>query len=143
MKIFIFLSCSLWLLYKSTSIYSSYWFGFDIFYLCALCLPLFSDTLLLTLWLGWLLQAQALYPWKAKKENHLSFNKGDIIHVKEQQEMWWSGDLNGQVHCVVWDVIGWEGVMGKCGCLEWGLLTGSSYETYSYTCIFKKFNFLH
>uniref|UniRef100_K1R037 Intersectin-1 n=1 Tax=Magallana gigas TaxID=29159 RepID=K1R037_MAGGI len=42
------------------------------------------------------LQAQALYPWKAKKENHLSFNKGDIIHVKEQQEMWWSGDLNGQ-----------------------------------------------
>lgn len=52
------------------------------------------------------LQAQALYPWKAKKENHLSFNKGDIIHVKEQQEMWWFGDLNGQVHCVVWDVIG-------------------------------------
>lgn len=42
------------------------------------------------------LQAQALYPWKAKKENHLSFNKGDIIQVKEQQEMWWSGDLNGQ-----------------------------------------------
>ncbi|XP_062619095.1 intersectin-1-like [Saccostrea cucullata] len=42
------------------------------------------------------LQAQALYPWKAKKENHLSFNKGDIIHVKEQQEMWWSGELNGQ-----------------------------------------------
>lgn len=30
--------------------------------------------------------------------------------------------------------------MGKCGCLEWGLLTGSSYETYSYTCILKKIN---
>ncbi|OWF43900.1 intersectin-1-like isoform X1 [Mizuhopecten yessoensis] len=43
------------------------------------------------------LQAQALYPWKAKKDNHLSFNKGDIITVKEQQEMWWSGELNGQV----------------------------------------------
>ncbi|XP_060069660.1 intersectin-1-like [Ylistrum balloti] len=43
------------------------------------------------------LQAQALYPWKAKKDNHLSFNKGDIIVVKEQQEMWWSGELNGQV----------------------------------------------
>ncbi|XP_056016290.1 intersectin-1-like isoform X4 [Ostrea edulis] len=43
------------------------------------------------------LQAQALYPWKAKKENHLSFNKGDIIQIKEQQEMWWSGELQGQV----------------------------------------------
>ncbi|KAK3098160.1 hypothetical protein FSP39_016770 [Pinctada imbricata] len=42
------------------------------------------------------LQAQALYPWKAKKDNHLSFNKGDLIMVKEQQEMWWSGELNGQ-----------------------------------------------
>lgn len=31
------------------------------------------------------LQAQALYPWRAKKDNHLSFNKGDIITVKEQQ----------------------------------------------------------
>ncbi|XP_078322482.1 intersectin-1-like isoform X4 [Crassostrea virginica] len=46
------------------------------------------------------LQAQALYPWKAKKENHLSFNKGDTIHVKEQQEMWWSGELNGKLDMV-------------------------------------------
>lgn len=61
------------------------------------------------------LQAQALYPWKAKKENHLSFNKGDIIQVKEQQEMWWSGDLNGQVHCVGLGC-GWlRGGYGKCG----------------------------
>ena len=43
------------------------------------------------------LQAQALYPWKAKKENHLTFNKGDIILVREQQDMWWSGDLAGKV----------------------------------------------
>ncbi|KAJ8314820.1 hypothetical protein KUTeg_006970 [Tegillarca granosa] len=33
------------------------------------------------------LQAQALYPWKAKKDNHLTFNKGDVILVKEQQEI--------------------------------------------------------
>ncbi|CAE1260660.1 unnamed protein product [Acanthosepion pharaonis] len=42
------------------------------------------------------LQAVALYPWKAKKENHLTFNKGDTIIVKEQQDMWWSGELNGR-----------------------------------------------
>ncbi|XP_060608466.1 intersectin-1-like isoform X3 [Ruditapes philippinarum] len=42
------------------------------------------------------LQAQALYPWKAKKENHLTFNKGDIILVKEQQDMWWSGEVGGK-----------------------------------------------
>lgn len=39
------------------------------------------------------LQAQALFPWKAKKENHLTFNKGDIINVKEQQDMWWFGEF--------------------------------------------------
>ncbi|KAL4232905.1 Intersectin 1 (SH3 domain protein) [Mactra antiquata] len=43
------------------------------------------------------LQAQALYPWKAKKENHLTFNKGDVILVKEQQDMWWSGEVGGKV----------------------------------------------
>lgn len=49
------------------------------------------------------LQAQALFPWKAKKENHLTFNKGDIITVKEQQEMWWFGQFQEKVrrlnHC--------------------------------------------
>jgi hypothetical protein len=39
---------------------------------------------------------QALYPWLAKKDNHLTFAKGDIIQVKEQQDMWWSGELNGK-----------------------------------------------
>ena len=43
------------------------------------------------------LQAQALYPWKAKKDDHLTFNKGDVIVIKEQQDMWWSGELNGQI----------------------------------------------
>ncbi|KAJ8870530.1 hypothetical protein PR048_029553 [Dryococelus australis] len=38
---------------------------------------------------------EALYPWRAKKSTHLSFNKGDFIVVKEQQELWWYGDLNG------------------------------------------------
>lgn len=39
------------------------------------------------------LEAQALYPWKAKKDTHLSFNKGDVIRVLEQQEMFWLGEL--------------------------------------------------
>ncbi|XP_015921274.2 intersectin-1 isoform X1 [Parasteatoda tepidariorum] len=43
------------------------------------------------------LQAQALFPWKAKKENHLSFSKGDIINVKEQQDMWWYGEFQGKL----------------------------------------------
>ena len=43
------------------------------------------------------LKAQALYPWRAKKDNHLTFDKGDLIVVKEQQDMWWSGELNGKV----------------------------------------------
>jgi hypothetical protein len=32
---------------------------------------------------------------KAKKNNRLSFNKGSIITVKEQQELWWYGELAG------------------------------------------------
>ena len=44
------------------------------------------------------LQVQALYPWRAKKDNHLTFDKGDMITVKEQQDMWWSGELNGKVN---------------------------------------------
>lgn len=43
------------------------------------------------------LQACALYPWRAKKENHLTFGKGDVILVHEQQDMWWSGELRGMV----------------------------------------------
>lgn len=39
----------------------------------------------------------ALYPYRAKKDDHLSFNKNDVIIVKEQQDMWWSGELSGNV----------------------------------------------
>ncbi|XP_076159733.1 intersectin-1 isoform X1 [Alosa pseudoharengus] len=42
------------------------------------------------------LQAQALYPWRAKKDNHLNFNKSEIITVLEQQDMWWFGEVQGQ-----------------------------------------------
>ncbi|GAB6032532.1 hypothetical protein CHUAL_011425 [Chamberlinius hualienensis] len=42
------------------------------------------------------LQAQALYPWRAKKENHLSFNKGDVITIKEQQDVWWFGEIDNR-----------------------------------------------
>ncbi|XP_054165582.1 intersectin-1-like isoform X2 [Oppia nitens] len=38
-------------------------------------------------------KAVAQYPWKAKEDNHLSFAKGDIIVIKEQQDMWWMGQL--------------------------------------------------
>ncbi|KAJ8352480.1 hypothetical protein SKAU_G00239560 [Synaphobranchus kaupii] len=41
------------------------------------------------------LQAQALYPWRAKKDNHLNFNKSDVITVLEQQDMWWFGEVQG------------------------------------------------
>ena len=40
-------------------------------------------------------EAEALYAWEGKKENHLSFSRGDIILVREQQDIWWFGELNG------------------------------------------------
>ena len=43
------------------------------------------------------LQAQAQHTWRGKNENHLTFERGDVISVKEQQDMWWLGELNGQV----------------------------------------------
>ncbi|XP_055086190.1 intersectin-2b [Periophthalmus magnuspinnatus] len=39
--------------------------------------------------------AQALCSWTAKTDNHLNFNKDDMIKVLEQQESWWLGELNG------------------------------------------------
>lgn len=29
------------------------------------------------------LQAQALYPWRAKKDNHLNFNKNEVDELSE------------------------------------------------------------
>uniref|UniRef100_A0A8D3E3J9 Intersectin 2b n=1 Tax=Scophthalmus maximus TaxID=52904 RepID=A0A8D3E3J9_SCOMX len=42
------------------------------------------------------LLAQALCSWTAKTDNHLNFNKDDVIQVLEQQENWWLGELNGE-----------------------------------------------
>ena len=41
-------------------------------------------------------KAEALYNWQAKKDNHLSFKAGDILLLKEEQDMWWLGELNGK-----------------------------------------------
>ncbi|XP_033635342.1 intersectin-1-like [Asterias rubens] len=41
-------------------------------------------------------KAEALYNWQAKKDNHLSFKAGDILLLKEEQDMWWMGELNGK-----------------------------------------------
>ncbi|XP_042887891.1 intersectin-1-like isoform X5 [Penaeus japonicus] len=40
-------------------------------------------------------EAVGVFPWRAKQNNHLSFNKGDRIVVREQQDQWWYGELNG------------------------------------------------
>uniref|UniRef100_A0A8C5GU58 Intersectin-2-like n=1 Tax=Gouania willdenowi TaxID=441366 RepID=A0A8C5GU58_GOUWI len=40
--------------------------------------------------------AQALCSWTAKTDNHLDFDKDDVIQVLEQQENWWLGELNGE-----------------------------------------------
>lgn len=40
--------------------------------------------------------AQALCSWTAKTDNHLNFNKDDVIQVLEQQENWWLGELNNE-----------------------------------------------
>nr|XP_053636115.1 intersectin-1-like [Cherax quadricarinatus] len=39
-------------------------------------------------------EAVAVFPWRAKQNNHLSFNKGDRISVREKQDQWWYGELN-------------------------------------------------
>jgi hypothetical protein len=35
--------------------------------------------------------------YSGKKDNHLSFDKNEIISVREQQGPWWSGELNGKI----------------------------------------------
>jgi len=40
---------------------------------------------------------RAIYPWLAKKDNHLTFDKDDVIAVSEMQEMWWFGHCKGKV----------------------------------------------
>jgi hypothetical protein len=43
------------------------------------------------------LRAIAIFSWKGRKENQLSFAKNDIIAVRKQGDSWWAGELNGQV----------------------------------------------
>ena len=43
------------------------------------------------------LQATAIYQHRGKTETELSFNKNDVITVKEQKGMSWFGELNGKV----------------------------------------------
>ncbi|XP_046849050.1 intersectin-1-like [Xenia sp. Carnegie-2017] len=42
------------------------------------------------------LQAVALYQYQAKNDNELSFNKNDMIILKEQRDMMWLGEVNGK-----------------------------------------------
>lgn len=35
-----------------------------------------------------------MFAWQGKKDNHLSFNKGDVILVREQQDHWWFGQFD-------------------------------------------------
>jgi hypothetical protein len=44
-----------------------------------------------------LLQAVAIADYVAAKENHLSFRQGSIINLREKNNEWWTGELNGQV----------------------------------------------
>ncbi len=43
------------------------------------------------------LLARATYPWKARQETDLTFDKDDVITVTQQQDMKWFGQLNGKV----------------------------------------------
>ena len=43
----------------------------------------------------------ALYPWRAQKDDHLSFAKDEVITVHDQNEMWYSGELGGKVDVCV------------------------------------------
>ncbi|GFS17450.1 intersectin-1 [Elysia marginata] len=42
------------------------------------------------------LLAKAIYPWKARQETDLTFDKDETILVKEQQDMRWFGEVNGK-----------------------------------------------
>ncbi|XP_065648095.1 intersectin-2 isoform X6 [Hydra vulgaris] len=42
------------------------------------------------------IQVVALYLYRAKKDDHLSFNKGDMISVQQQQDQWWFGECHGE-----------------------------------------------
>jgi len=39
--------------------------------------------------------ARTLYSFKGKKDSYLSFSKGEVITLHEQQDQWSYGELNG------------------------------------------------
>jgi hypothetical protein len=43
------------------------------------------------------LRAMAIFPWKGRKDNQLSFPKNAVITVRKQGESWWAGELGGRV----------------------------------------------
>lgn len=47
------------------------------------------------------LYARAMYQWRAKKDYHLTFNKGDEIRVTMQQVNWWCGEFDGKVQFIL------------------------------------------
>ena len=42
-------------------------------------------------------KVQAVYAWQAKKANHLTFAKGDVITKLSEQNTWYYGEFNGEV----------------------------------------------
>jgi intersectin len=43
------------------------------------------------------LRAISIFPWKAHKDNQLSFPKNALITVRKQGDSWWAGELDGRV----------------------------------------------
>ena len=46
-------------------------------------------------------QAVAISDYVGTKSNHLSFKQGDIINLREQKDLWWSGEVKGRVKIVL------------------------------------------
>ena len=42
------------------------------------------------------MKVKALYDFVARTENEISFKKGDIVKVLDQDEGWWLGELDGK-----------------------------------------------
>lgn len=50
------------------------------------------------------MEAVALYPYRAQKDDHLSFDKNDCINVQQQQDQWWFGKCNGDVSNIAFNL---------------------------------------
>ena len=56
------------------------------------------------------MKVQAMYAWHAKKANHLTFAKGDVISKLSEQNTWCYGEFKGEVGGGL--VVGWWWVGG-------------------------------